>query len=216
MNIHLPQRALFSLPCRSRQNKFHGLPRAAPRFTLQRSSFHSPSVISHFAHSNVDTETTWWPYMSTNLGLDCLLQVGLNMYKAGGRRRRSFELRWSPQFMTVFVVSLVCSLVTVISSQYTHAHARTCAQSDVYEHQFVTVITPVPGGESRDFSETSNLCCSHRNVIALEDFFAKGLKFRTRNLAYEGVLLYLRLNLLNLTLILLTWGIGWAHNNARK
>jgi len=33
---------------------------------------------------------------------------------------------------------------------------------------------------------------------ALEDFFAKGLKFRTRGLAYEGVLLYLGLNFLNL------------------
>jgi len=115
--------------------------------------------------------------MSTNLGLDCQRQVGLNVYKAGGRRR-SFELKRSPQFLTVFVASLVCSLVIVILSQ---THTCTCAQSAVYQHQSVTVITPVPGGE------TSNLCCSHRSVIALEDFFAKGLEFRTRYFAYEGV-----------------------------
>lgn len=135
--------------------------------------------------------------MSTNLGLDCLRQVGLNVYKAGGRRR-SFDLRRSPQFLTVFVASLVCSLVTVILRQHTHVHACTCAHSDVYQHQYVTVITPVPGGENGGVSETSSLCCSHRSVIALEDFFTKGLKFRTRDLAYEGVLLYLRLNLFDL------------------
>jgi hypothetical protein len=40
--------------------------------------------------------------------------------------------------MTIFMVYVVCSLLTVILSQHTHAHARTCAQLDVYEHQFVT------------------------------------------------------------------------------
>jgi hypothetical protein len=68
--------------------------------------------------------------------------------------------------MTNFVASVVYSLVTVILSQRTHALARTYAQSDVYEHQFVTIITSAPGGEGRDVAK-HRICAVRIEVFSL-------------------------------------------------